>query len=626
MNSKFYALCITETWLKPTTKSGIVSIPGFSLKRLDRPGKKRGGGVACFINNNLDWNNCPNLPDVTNENIEMTSVVINRNYQKPLVITTVYIPPKANLTLAINQLESVAHNLPMPSAWVLCGDFNADLSRNDSNKLSNQILNFAGGNQLVQLIKKPTRSTINSQTIIDHIYTNIDRSYTDSGVIKYGLSDHDLVFVNIKKPTYTTPKESFTCRSLTHYSLELLNDELSVIDWSSFDSMNDVDEGWTILYDTYTSTLDKIAPFVTMTNVTKRKCWTTSDLMSLIRERDRCKNKADNTRDKNDYQEFKKMKNKVKRTVIKAKRGYIMSKLEDSSNNPKRYWKELNNLFNPPDDTRVINISLSDNDKEVSLTDTADFMNEYFSTIGSKLAKAISYDNGPYLDTLYAETSQQNNILISWRPTNLEEICNLIDTIDIHKSSMIDRINTKLLKDCLLCTAERIVLLFNRILRDGKFPKTWKIACVVPIFKAGNRKIVSNYRPISLLPLISKLFEKLLHSRLYHFLNDKNFFSPFQCGFRPFMSTTDSVATMLNHIYEHLNKKIPTMAVFFDLSKAFDSIDHSLLKTKLKAAGIRGSCYKLLDSYLSERLQYCRIMIISLPHFQSIMESLKARP
>lgn len=462
---------------------------------------------------------------------------------------------------------------------------------------------------MIQLIHTPTRSSVSTRTIIDHIYTNLPHSYTTSGVIKYGVSDHDIVFINIKKPTYTTSNESFTCRTLVHYSLELLNHQISITNWNAYDTCKDVNNSWMLLYNIYIDTLDKIAPFVTMNNVKKRKCWTTSDLMKLIRERDRLKLEADASAKNNDkpYLEYKKIKNKVKRMVITTKRDFVLTKLEDSNSNPKRYWRELNNLFKQSEVSGVTTITLSNNGFEIPSDSTADYMNAYFSTIGSKLATAITLNNTDYVNTLNYESEQQRNILISWRPTNIEEVCNLIDSIDLQKSSMIEKINTKLFRDCLLCTADKIVILFNRILSEGKFPNQWKIACVIPIFKSGNKKSVSNYRPISLLPLIGKLFEKLLHRRIYHFLNDKNFFSPLQCGFRPFLSTTDSVSTMLNHIYEQLNNKTPTMAVFFDLSKAFDSIDHTLLKKKLFTAGIRGTCYNLLDSYLSDRIQYTKV-------------------
>lgn len=149
-------------------------------------------------------------------------------------------------------------------------------------------------------------------------------------------------------------------------------------------------------------------------------------------------------------------------------------------------------------------------------------------------------------------TSVQQHDLI-YLSHGVPQISNLIDDIDQYKSSQIKDINTRLFKDFLKCTIDQICILFNRILAIGIFPDLWKIACVVPIDKAGCHRTVSNYRPIFLLPLIAKLPKKIIHSRLYHFLNDTNFFSPSQGGFRPNMGTHDTIVSMLSYIYTHFN-------------------------------------------------------------------------
>lgn len=289
-------------------------------------------------------------------------MLINREYQNPLYISTIYLPPTACFDNSLETLEEVASNILSNKAdWVLCGDLNIDLSNSKLNKSKKALSHFITSNQLTQLIKQPTRTTIKSSTLIDHIYTNLDHNLTTAGTIKYGLSDHDLIFVIIKKHTKPTPRESFKCRSLTRYSLENLNGELNNLDWTSLDSMTDVNKGWQLLHNNYLKALDKIAPFVNMINVKQRKTWTSPELMSLIRERDIKKSMADTLLNNDSNQEFKKLRNKVKRTVIKTKRSFVLSKLNDSSNNPKVYWRELNNLFSPLPTTKPTEIILSEN-------------------------------------------------------------------------------------------------------------------------------------------------------------------------------------------------------------------------------------------------------------------------
>lgn len=190
--------------------------------------------------------------------------------------------------------------------------------------------------------------------------------------------------------------------------------------------MKDVDSGWQLMYNNCLEALNKVAPLITMHNVKQQKCWTTPELMSLIRERDNKKLTADAVLNDKANVEYKELRNKFKRAVIKSKRAYVLSKLEDSTNSPKPYRKELNNLFNP-----------------------------------SNSAKKAKLSN---------ECDLQRNLLIAWRPTNIEEIEILIDNIDTHKSSVIENINSLLLKDCLLLTTDKVCTLFNKILLDGTFP------------------------------------------------------------------------------------------------------------------------------------------------------------
>lgn len=367
--------------------------------------------------------------------------------------------------------------------------------------------------------------------------------------------------------------------------------------------MNQV--GWLLLYNNYIAALQAIAPFRLLTNVKERRHWATPELLNLIRHRDALKANVDAFIENTSYLKFKELKNEVKRVTIKAKRAFIMGKISNATDNPIRYWQELNSIYNPQQTRQQAPITMVDSGKEIEPHNTADFMNLYFASVGVNLANKINTDNKEYLDRISSKL--RNSLLISWRPTNKEEISNLIDEIDIHKSSQVKDINTRLLKDCFQSTIDQICVLFNKILISGQFPEQWKIACVVPIHKKGCKKTVSNYRPISLLPLIAKLFEKLIHTRLYYFLNDNDFFTDSQGGFRPNRGTHTTIDSMLDYIYTHFNNSDYISTVFFDLSKAFDSIDHNILLLKLESAGIEGTCLNLLSNYLNNRQQQCKV-------------------
>lgn len=245
--SGFYAICLTETWLKPPIAPGLVSLDRYSLIRNDRPGKKRGGGVCCYIRDDLTWSNYEDNFNVSTDDIEILTITIQRKKQKPLSVTTKYLPPSSCLTNALRQLELLSNSISLTEHdWILCGDFNIDY--NSKTTQCKRLVAFANTNLLSQLITTATRITNTSSSLIDHMYTTLNPNLTTSGVIKYGLSDHDLIFVIIKKQSEDRIKENFSCRNCSTYTRERLSYELNSHDWSSFDEMPDVDKGWEILY------------------------------------------------------------------------------------------------------------------------------------------------------------------------------------------------------------------------------------------------------------------------------------------------------------------------------------------------------------------------------------------
>jgi hypothetical protein len=141
----------------------------------------------------------------------------------------------------------------------------------------------------------------------------------------------------------------------------------------------------------------------------------------------------------------------------------------------------------------------------------------------------------------------------------------------------------------------------------GQFPKCLKKAIVVPIYKAGNKDQVTNYKPISLLPSISKILEKIVNKRLAKYLEDKSILPKRQFGFRPKVSTADAVHNLTDYLVQNLDCGNHTLGIFLDLAKAFDTVSVPILLNKLEMLGIRGTQLKFFTSYLEERTQRVRI-------------------
>ena len=147
-------------------------------------------------------------------------------------------------------------------------------------------------------------------------------------------------------------------------------------------------------------------------------------------------------------------------------------------------------------------------------------------------------------------------------------------------------------------------LLINRSFSEGAVPDLLKIAKVIPVYTSKENDVLSNYRPISVLPSLSKVFKKVMYKRLYNFLETHNILYQSQYWFRKKHSTIHAVTEFVSNTTQALDNKQSTIAVFLDLSKAFDTIDHNILLTKLKFYGIRGIAHKWFTSYLINRKQY----------------------
>ena len=184
---------------------------------------------------------------------------------------------------------------------------------------------------------------------------------------------------------------------------------------------------------------------------------------------------------------------------------------------------------------------------------------------------------------------------------NINEAINRLKNISSYGH---DEISNKIIKSAKNAFSQPLMLIINQMLMTGEFPSDLKISRLKSLFKSGDASLFSNYRPISLLPSFSKIFEYIIFKQLYTYMNDNKLFSIEHYGFRTGHSTERTALHLVNDLTKEMDTgKVPTN-IYIDLSKAFDTLDHSILLNKLNYYGIRGVANNLLHSYISNRHQY----------------------
>ena len=376
-------------------------------------------------------------------------------------------------------------------------------------------------------------------------------------------------------------------RQLKNFNEDEFLRDLRKNEWNRVSLLNNPNEMWNSWKHLLMGVIDKHAPLKTKRIRNNR--------------RDFLKKKATSTNDPLIWKEFKDARNKVNNSIKKAKRKYFSEKLDGSKCDPRKTWRLINELQSRQCKSTKVSLIKSGHQIYTSPEDIAEaLINNHFSSIGQTLAREIpSVDIDPLY---YVKPSDR---VFSFERINVHEVVNLVKGIDGGKPTGLDNIPCKLLKIAADVIAPSLTCIFNQSLLTGIYPSDWKLAKVTPIFKTGSKTDLNDYRPISVIPAVAKIFEKIVYDQLYNYLNVNHLLTSCQSGFRSLHSTLTALLETSNNWCVNVDKGLLNGVIFIDLKKAFDTIDHEIILQKLAKYGVDQDAMKWFKSYLRNRLQPC---------------------
>jgi len=610
-------ICVSETRFddsKISQQLDSTRAPGFNL--IFNNSSTSAGGTAIYINEQIKFIERTDIK-FNFPNCEACFVEIScENEKQNHIIGALYRHPNHNARLFTSYLRDFLEVFTTKNIKLtLMGDINIDL--NKSNLASNEYVNTLHSVGFSTIINQPTRifHYVNSNNVscstLDHIITNSSSCFNKTGILIADISDHLPVFgtLSLTNP-HINPLKNIMRRRFTEKKkpkfLDCLENKLTTLDINTHPN-HAIDN----LLAKVKESIDTVFP---LENFTKDQSllalnpWMSVDVLQARKIRDKLNMKwlkSGRIENSPEHIAFKKYRNKVTKMKRIAKKTTLQKGCEDAKGDSDKLWKVAKKAMNvkpKPNTTPDFLITKNEFGDDVMVQDEpkiANEMNRQLSETGAKLALQLEPTEKLFTDYLQFPNPNKDRLIL--HPITEAEVSLLIQDLDIGKSVGIDEISPKIVKWSAPLLVPVLTNIFNKCLVSGIYPDSLKIARVIPIFKGGDKNDTSSYRPISILTQINRVFEKLLRDRLYDFFKDKLYKKQF--GFRPKNSTEHPVLDLKENIFENCSKKQISCILFLDLKKAFDSVSHKILLSKMEYYGVQGVALKLFRSYLSNRKQ-----------------------
>jgi hypothetical protein len=431
--------------------------------------------------------------------------------------------------------------------------------------------------------------------------TTLTHTQITAGTISPPLSDHLPIYAIFHKPLPRQKKDSIKTLSKYQY-IKQKDNILSTIKTaiSRLDTSDPTTTTTQHFADIQHALTDSIEQYEKTPN-RRNKPWCKPKYRQQIRKQHRLYKKKKNNPTPANIKAHAQYRNKLNKTILQAKREHIAELLEKTRKDPRKQATILKTIIPGKGQPRTSPTTiLYQNQTYTDPKDIANALNDHYITIGHKTSETIPHHQQH--DSISTPKIHHPPFIL--QPTTLDVVTDTMNKINPNKARDIFKITPAILKDLTPFISPILTELYNRAISEHKYPDSLKITKVIEIYKNDDKTWPKSYRPISLLPIIAKILDTIINKQLMHHLTKHNIISPTQYAFRPDSSTTLALQTILNDIHKHKFKWKPTLAIYIDLSKAYDTISHSKLLHKLRHDfNFSENTVKFFKSYFHNRQQ-----------------------
>ena len=619
LNFPFDFICISESKLNANCDPIVdISIDGYQPP-FSTPTEATKGGVLIYAKTGLKVKPRNDLKIYKPKELESVFIEVTNEKDTNDIIGVIYRHPSMIATEFIDEhLKSITDKISNENKKVfIAGDFNFNLLNASTHHDTFDFFDVMMSNFLIPVITLPTKINRGSNSLIDNIFTNHLHPDTKSGNLELNLSDGHLpsfLIIPRNNQNHLPKRHNIYTRSQKNFDKTNFLRDFHNNDWDETIDItkNNAHYSMESFLSKFNGILDKHMPLrkVSRKEFKQRfKPWISKNILSKIDEKNKAFRKylrANDANKDNLFAKFKNLKNQVTFLVRSGKKEYYKKYFAKNKDNIQKIWKGIKEIINIKSKNFDHPTCLQDGDSII--TDPiaiSNSFNNYFTSIADNILKKRKYEGSKSYRDFLANRLTENFVFEECTEGEIESI---ISSLDVTKSSGPNSIPVfilHLLKDSVSNPLNKI---FNLSLRTGQHPDILKISKTIPIFKKGSRLMVSNYRPISLLSNLNKILEKIVHERVYKFLEAFQCIYSFQFGFRKKHSTNHALIEITETIRQALDNKKIACGIFVDLQKAFDTVNHDVLVAKLEHYGIRGTANKWFASYLKNRSQYVSVL------------------